>query len=182
MKRILIVTGDCAESLEVYYPLFRLREEDWQVDVAAPTAKRLSLVVHDFEDGCETYTEKPGYGIVADLAFADANAADYDGLVIPGGRAPEYIRNAPGLVALLKAFAAAGKPIAATCHAVLCLIAADLVRGRTMTAYPELACDVRAAGGEFKDAEVVIDGQLITARAWPDNPAWMREFIRAVQG
>lgn len=182
MKRVLIVTGDCAEALEVYYPLFRLREEGWRVDVAAPTKKRLQLVVHDFEAGCETYTEKPGYGVAADLAFADVRPGDYDGLVIPGGRAPEYIRNAPGLIEIVRAFADAGKPIAATCHAVLCLVAAGLVRGRKMAAYPQLACDVRAAGGTFADAEVVVDGSLISARAWPDNPAWMREFVRAVRG
>jgi protease I len=182
MKRVLILTGDCAEALEVYYPLFRLREEGWNVDVAAPSKKRLQLVVHDFEAGCETYTEKPGYGIVADMAFGDVKVAEYDGLVIPGGRAPEYIRNAPGCVEIVKAFAGAGKLIAVTCHAVLCLAAADLVRGRKMACYPQLACDVRAGGGTFADAEVVVDRNLISARAWPDNPAWMREFIRAVRG
>jgi protease I len=180
-KRILIATGDCAEALEVYYPLFRIREQGWHADVAAPSRKRLQLVVHDFEDGCETYTEKPGYGLAADLAFSDVNVDDYDGLVLPGGRAPEYIRNAPGFAEILKAFVAQNKPIAATCHAFLCMAPSGIAKGRTMTAYPQLACDVRGSGATFKDAEVVVDGNLITARAWPDNPAWMREFINAVE-
>jgi len=181
MPKILIITGDAAEALEVYYPLQRLQELGWQVDLAAPSRKRLQLVVHDFEEGFETYTEKLGYGIQADRAFAEVRADDYDGLVIPGGRAPEYIRNAPGCVELIRAFDAAAKPIAAICHAVLCLIPAGIVAGRTLTCYPQLAPDVAAAGGTFVDREVVVTDHLVTARAWPDNPAWMREFIRLVQ-
>ena len=182
MPRVLIATGDCAEALEVFYPLHRLREERWEVQIAAPSVKRLQLVVHDFEAGCQTYTEKPAYGLQADVAFSQVKADAYDGLVIPGGRAPEYIRNAPGFLDLLGGFARAGKPIAATCHAVLCLIPAGLVKGKRMAAYPQLAPDVAAAGGTFVDQEVVVDPPLVTARAWPDNPAWMREFIKLVQG
>ncbi|MFQ6047902.1 MAG: DJ-1/PfpI family protein, partial [Phycisphaerae bacterium] len=107
MKRILIATGDCAESLEVFYPLHRCREQGWEVQVAAPTRKRLQLVVHDFEPGCETYSEKPGYGLSADLTFNEVEAGRYDGLVIPGGRAPEYIRNSAGMVGVVRAFAEA---------------------------------------------------------------------------
>ena len=182
MPRILIITGDAAEALEVYYPLQRFQEEGWQVDLAAPTRKRLQLVVHDFEPGIDTYTEKLGYGIAAEKSFGDVRAGDYDGLVIPGGRAPEYIRNTPGCVELIQAFDKAKKPIAAICHAVLCLIPAGAVSGRRLTCYPQLAPDVAAAGGTFVDKEVVVTDHLVTARAWPDNPAWMREFIRLVKG
>jgi len=181
MPRVLIITGDAGEALEVYYPLQRFQEEGWQVGVAAPSRKRIQLVVHDFEPLMETYTEKLGYGLKVQMSFADVRADDYDGLVIPGGRAPEYIRNVPGCVELIGDFNRQGKPIAAICHAVLCLIPAGVVAGRRLTAYPQLAPDVTAAGGTFVDDVVVVDGNLVTARAWPDNPAWMREFIRLIK-
>src|SRR5271155_2318546 len=95
MAKVLLVTGDGAESLEVMYPYQRLTEEGYQVDIAAPSVKKLQFVVHDFTDGFDTYTEKPGYTWPADVAFADVDPADYVALVIPGGRAPEYIRNDP---------------------------------------------------------------------------------------
>ena len=115
MPRVLIITGDAGEALEVYYPLQRFQEEGWQVDVAAPSRKRIQLVVHDFEPLMETYTEKLGYGLKVQMSFADVRADDYDGLVIPGGRAPEYIRNVPGCVELIADFNRQGKPIAAIC-------------------------------------------------------------------
>src|ERR687894_638190 len=95
MPKVLVLTGDAAESLEVMYPYQRLLEEGYEVDIAAPTKKKLQFVVHDFVEGYDTYTEKPGYTMDADVAFADVDPADYAALVIPGGRAPEYIRNEP---------------------------------------------------------------------------------------
>ena len=181
MKRIVILTGDAAEALEVFYPLHRLREEGWEVTVAAPNKKTLQTVVHDFGPEMETYTEKLGYRIQADAALSDLAVADFDGLVLPGGRAPEYIRNAPRVAEWVRAFVESGKPVAGTCHAGLLLSKAGVLSGRKCAAYPELACDIETAGGTFVDQEVVIDGNLITARAWPDNPAWMREFIKAVK-
>jgi protease I len=182
MKKIVIITGDAGESLEVYYPLHRLQEEGWEVTVASPTKKTLQLVVHDFEPGFETYTEKAGYRIESQAAIKDLEVEDYDGLVISGGRAPEYIRNEAGVTEFTRAFIESGKPVAGTCHAGLILSKAGVLSGKTCTAYPALACDIEAAGGKFVDREVVVDGNLITARAWPDNPAWMREFIAAVKG
>lgn len=181
MKRILILTGDAGESLEVYYVLHRLQEEGWRAEIAAPTKKILQLVVHDFEPHMETYTEKLGYRIEATLAVKDARIDDYDGLVIPGGRAPEYIRNSPGVTEWVRDFFATGKPVAGICHAGLILAKAGVLDGRKCTAYPQMACDIELAGATFVDAEVVIDGNLITSRAWPDNPAWMRAFISAIR-
>jgi len=181
MKKILIVTGDACEALEVLYPKFRMEEEGWTVHVAAPTKKTLFSVVHDFEPHMETYTEKPAYRIEADLAFPAINPSDYDGLIIPGGRAPEYIRNDRALPRIVQHFFDAGKPVAATCHAVLILLKGDHVKGRTMAAYPQLACDVEKTGGKFKDQTVVVDGNLISARAWPDNGPWIGEFVKAVK-
>ena len=176
MPKVLILTGDAAESLEVMYPYQRLLEEGYQVDIAAPTAKKLQFVVHDFVDGYDTYTEKPGYSWPADVAFADVDLADYVALVIPGGRAPEYIRNDPDVQRIVRHFMAEDQPVAQLCHAPQVLAAAGTLQGRRTAAYPALAPDVAAAGAEFVDGAAVIDGQMVSARAWPDHPAWMREF------
>jgi protease I len=146
MPKVLMLTGDAAESLEVLYPYQRLLEEGYEVDLAGPSKKKLQFVVHDFVDGYDTYTEKPGYTWEADLAFADVDPSDYVALVIPGGRAPEYIRNDPDVKRIIA-----------------------------------LEPDIEAAGAEFVDAEAVVDGTMISARAWPDHPAWMGEFMRLLK-
>jgi protease I len=175
--KILMVTGDAAESLEVLYPYQRLQEEGYEVQIAAPSKKKLHFVVHDFEPGYDTYTEKPGYGWDADLAFKDVKPDDYVALVIPGGRAPEYIRNDPDLQKIIRHFFQQEKPVAQLCHAPLALAAAGVLKGRKSAAYPALAPDVAAAGAEFVDSGAVVDGQMVSARAWPDHPTWMRAFI-----
>lgn len=179
--KILIVTGDAAESLEVMYPYQRLKEEGYEVDIASPIKKNLRFVVHDFEPGYETYTEKPGYTWNADLAFADVKPADYVALVIPGGRAPEYIRNNPDCKRIIRHFFEQEKPVAQLCHAPLALIAAGVLKGKRTAAYPALEPDIKAAGGEFVDSEAVVDGMMVSARAWPDHPAWMREFVQLLK-
>jgi protease I len=181
MPKVLIITGDAAESLEVMYPYQRLLEEGYEVDIAAPSKKKLQFVVHDFVDGYDTYTEKPGYTWPADLAFADVEPAAYVALVIPGGRAPEYIRNDPDVQRIVRSFMDADRPVAQLCHAPQILAAAGALAGRKSAAYPALAPDVAAAGGEFVDGGAVIDGQMVSARAWPDHPTWMREFIRILR-
>jgi protease I len=177
MPKVLILTGDAGESLEVLYPYQRLREEGYDVDVAAPTKKRLQLVVHDFVDGFDTYTEKPGYTWPADLAFSNVDPSEYAALVVPGGRAPEYIRNDPDFQRIVRHFFDEDRPVAQLCHASQALSAAGVLKGRRTAAYPALAPDVEAAGAEFVDSEAVVDGQMVSARAWPDHSAWMREFI-----
>ena len=181
MPRVLIITGDAAESLEVMYPYQRLLEEGYDVDIAAPSVKKLQFVVHDFTDGFDTYTEKPGYTWPADIAFADVNPADYVALVIPGGRAPEYIRNDPDVQRIVRHFMTGDLPVAQLCHAPQVLAAAGTLNGRRTAAYPALAPDVAVAGGVFVDGGGVVVGQLVSARAWPDHPAWMREFIRILR-
>lgn len=181
MAKVLIITGDAAESLEVMYPYQRLVEEGYEVDIAAPSVKKLQFVVHDFVDGFDTYTEKPGYTWPADVAFADVNPDDYVALVIPGGRAPEYIRNDPDVQRIVRHFMNGDLPVAELCHAPQILAAAGTLQGRRTAAYPALAPDVAAAGGEFADADAVIDGQLVSARAWPDHPSWMREFVQILR-
>src|SRR5205823_2091176 len=128
--KILMVAGDAAESLEVLYPYQRLQEEGYEVQIAAPSKKKLHFVVHDFEPGYDTYTEKPGYSWDADLAFKDVKPDDYVALVIPGGRAPEYIRNDPDLQKIIRHFFQQEKPVAQLCHAPLALAAAGVLKGR----------------------------------------------------
>ena len=181
MPKVLILTGDAGESLEVLYPYQRLREEGYDVEIAAPNKKRLQLVVHDFVDGFDTYTEKPGYTWPVDLSFAEVDPSDYVALVVPGGRAPEYIRNDPDFSRIAQHFFDEELPVAQLCHAPLALGAAGLLKGRRTAAYPALAPDVEAAGGEYVDGEAVVDGHMVSARAWPDHPAWMREFVRILR-
>ena len=181
MAKVLLLAGDAAESLEVMYPYQRLKEEGYEVEIAGPAKKKLQFVVHDFVDGFDTYTEKPGYTWPADLAFADVDPSHYVALVIPGGRAPEYIRNDPDVQRIVKHFFGEDKPVAQLCHAPLVLAASGVLRGRRTAAYPALQPDVVAAGAEYVDSEAVVDGNLVSARAWPDHPAWMREFMRVLR-
>jgi protease I len=181
MPKVLILTGDAAESLEVMYPYQRLLEEGYDVDIAAPSKKKLQFVVHDFVEGYDTYTEKPGYSWDADLAFSEVDPSAYAAVVIPGGRAPEYIRNDPAFAAIVEHFFSAEKPVAQLCHAPLALASTGVLKGRRTAAYPALQADVEAVGAEFVDGAGVVDGVMVSARAWPDHPAWMREFIRLLR-
>ncbi|GIF04160.1 DJ-1/PfpI family protein [Actinoplanes siamensis] len=181
MAKILLLTGDAAEDLEVMYPYQRLLEEGYEVDIAAPAAKRLQFVVHDFVDGFDTYTEKPGHTWSADLGFADVDPGGYAALVLPGGRAPEYIRNDQDCLRIVRHFFESDKPVAALCHGPLVLAAAGVLDGRTASAYPACAPDVRAGGGTWVDSAAQVDGVLVTGRAWPDHPYWMREFLNVLR-
>jgi len=181
MVRILLLTGDAGEAQEIYYAKYRLEEEGWEVKIAAPQKRVFLSVVHDFEPGFDTYTEKPGYRVQADLGLDEVDPAKYDGLVLPGGRAPEYLRNKPKAVAIVRHFVETGKPIAANCHGPLLVMAAGGAKGKTMTGYPDLELDFRAAGAEFVNKDVVVDGPLVSVRGWPDNGPWMREFVKLLK-
>jgi protease I len=181
MTRVLLVAGDATESLDTWYPYHRLREEGIEVHIGAPVKKLLKSVVHDFEPGWETYVEKPGYHIPADIAFADVNPESYDGIILSGGRAPEFLRNDAKLQKIVRHFVESKKPIAALCHGVLILAAIDGLRGRTVATYEALAPDVEIAGGKLKDTEVVVDGNLVSSRTWMDLPFFMREFLKVLR-
>ena len=181
MPKVLLLAGDAAESLEVMYPYQRLKEEGYEVQIAGPSKKKLQFVVHDFVDGYDTYTEKPGYTWNADLSFQEVDPSQYVALVIPGGRAPEYIRNDPEVQRIVKHFFGEDKPVAQLCHAPRVLAATGVWRGRKTAAYPALEPDVKAAGAEFMNSEAVVEGNMVSARAWPDHPAWMREFMRILK-
>jgi protease I len=181
MPKVLMLTGDAAESLEVMYPYQRLLEEGYEVEIAAPSKKKLQFVVHDFVEGYDTYTEKPGYTWDADLAFSEVDPSTYAAVVIPGGRAPEYIRNDPDFNRIVEHFFAEEKPVAQLCHAPLALASAGVLKGRRTAAYPALQPDIEAVGAEYVDGAGIVDGVMVSARAWPDHPAWMREFIQLLR-
>ena len=142
----------------------------------------VATAIHDFE-GDQTYSEKRGHNFAINHDFTAVNTNDYVGLVIPGGRAPEYLRLNSQVLSIVQAFDVAAKPIAAVCHGAQLLAAAGVLAGKTCSAYPACAPDVRAAGGTYADigiTEAVTDGNLVTAPAWPAHPAWMAQFIRAL--
>ena len=181
MPKVLILTGDAAEALEVIYPHQRLREEGYEVVVASLSRKLMQLVVHEMAPGNDTFVEKPGYHWPADVAFSEVDPSDYVAIVIPGGRAPEYIRNNPDFQRIIHHAFKEGLPVAHLCHASIALATAGVLKGRRIAAFPELQSDVEAAGVEFVNAEVVVDGPMVSARAYPDHPAWMREFMRILR-
>lgn len=180
--KILILAGDAVEAQEIFYPYWRIIEEGWEAEVAAPTKKTLYTVVHDFEPGIETYTEKPGYrfGWVS-KSYEEVKPEEYEGVIIPGGRMPEYARLNEHAGRILKHFFEENKPVAAICHGPLVLAAYGLLKGRRVTSYIAVKPDLINAGATWVDAEVVVDGNLVTSRAWPDLPYFMREFIKLVK-
>ncbi len=182
MPRVLLVAGDATESLDTWYPYHRLREEGIEVLIAAPTKKVLSSVIHDFEPGLDTYIEKPGYRIPADIAFVEVRPEDYDGIILSGGRAPEYLRNDARLKEIVRHFVEKKKPIAALCHGSLILAAVDGLRGATVATYEALAPDMEAAGAKFRNTDVAVDKNLVTSRTWMDLPFFMREFLKVLRG
>ncbi|OCT10572.1 peptidase [Paenibacillus pectinilyticus] len=180
-KRILFLTGDAVEVLEVYYPYYRVLEEGYDAVIAAPAKKVLRTVVHDFVEDWETYTEKPAHLLPSHVAFADVDPSQFDGLIIPGGRAPEYIRSNEDVPRILRHFLEADKPIGAICHGALVFAALkdnSFFEGRTMTAYNACRLDVEALGATYAKDTLHVDGKLVSGHAWPDLPGFMREFLK----
>jgi protease I len=180
-KRILIVTGDGGESYETWFAVHRFQEAGYETRVAAPSKRRLHLVMHDFEPGWDTYREAPGYAIVSDLTFAEVAVDDYDAVVCIGGRAPEYLRNDPRLIAILREFDRAGKWIFSICHGVQLLAAAGLLEGRQVTCYEHVRIEVEAVGATWVNADVVRDGRIVSAPTWQAHPAFYREAFACLQ-
>jgi protease I len=181
VKTILLPIGDAAEVLDTFYPLFRIREEGYKVLVAGPQKRVYHLVLHERPDGWDITEERPGYTLATDIAFHDVNPAELSGMVITGGRAPEYLRYNPELIALTRAVCSAGKPVASVCHGIEILAAADVIRGREVTTVAKCKFDCEFSGGIYVDREVVVSGNIVTSRTWHDNAAWMREYIRLLR-
>ncbi len=181
-KQILMLVGDFVEDYEVMVPFQALQMVGHHVAAVCPDKQAGDTVrtaVHDFE-GDQTYSEKPGHNFTLNASFAAIQAKDYDALVIPGGRAPEYIRLNPVVLDMVRHFATAGKPIAAVCHGAQLLAAAGVLKGRECSAYPAVGPDVNCAGGRYIDIPVDqahVEGNLVTAPAWPAHPVWLSRFL-----
>ncbi|PYF06411.1 protease I [Rhodobacter viridis] len=182
MAKILMITGDFTEDYETMVPFQTLLACDHSVDAVCPgkaAGDRVKTAIHDFE-GDQTYSEKPGHNFALNADFAAVKAESYDALVIPGGRAPEYLRLNPEVLAMVRHFFDAAKPVAAICHGAQLLAAAGVLTGRTCSAYPACSYEVTASGGTYAEiavTEAVTDGNLVTAPAWPAHPAWLKQFM-----
>ncbi|SEI13587.1 DJ-1/PfpI family protein [Pseudomonas fuscovaginae UPB0736] len=181
-KKILMLVGDYVEDYEVMVPFQALQMIGHQVHAVCPgktAGQTVRTAIHDFE-GDQTYSEKPGHLFALNFDFAQVDAADYDGLLVPGGRAPEYLRLNDKVLQLVQAFDKAGKPIAAVCHGAQLLAAAGILDGRECSAYPACAPEVRLAGGRYIDIAVDkahVQGNLASAPAWPAHPSWLAAFL-----
>ncbi len=178
MAKVLLIIGDAAEVLDTMYPLFRIREDGHQVVVAGPEKRVYHLVQHDTHPDWDITVESPGYRLAADLAFRDIRPDEYAGMVISGGRAPEYLRYDADLLRLVRHFFDKGLPVASVCHGIEIVAAAGVIEGRTCTTVKKCRFDAEFSGGKYVDREVVVDGNLVTARTWHDNPAFMREYLK----
>jgi protease I len=177
MRRVLVITGDGGEAYETLYAVHRLREAGYDAQVAAPSKRRLHLVVHDFEPGWDTYKEKPGYGLAADMTIAEARAADFDAILLIGGRAPEYLRNDKTLLAIVQEFARLGKWIFSICHGIQILAAAGLLAGKRVTCYEHLRWDAETTGATWCTEQAVRDGAMVTAQTWESHPEFYRDVM-----
>lgn len=183
-KRILMLIGDFVEDYEVMVPFQMLLMVGHDVHAVCPGKKAgdtVKTAVHDFE-GDQTYSEKPGHNFLVNHDFEGVDPSDYDALVIPGGRAPEYIRLNERVLDIVRHFASAKKPIASICHGPQVLVAAGVLEGKGCTAYPAVKPDVLMAGGKWLEINETftnahVDGNLVTAAAWPAHPEWMRKFL-----
>jgi protease I len=181
-KRILMIVGDFVEDYEVMVPFQALLMVGHVVDAVCPGKKagqKVRTAIHDFE-GDQTYSEKPGHNFALNATFSDVQVENYDALVIPGGRASEYLRLDEGVLRIVRHFAAKKKPIAAICHGLQILTAAGIVEGRSCSAYPAVGPEVVQAGGKFMDIAIDaahVDGNLVTAPAWPAHPQWLAKFL-----
>lgn len=184
-KKLLMLVGDFVEDYEVMVPFQALQMAGHTVHAVCPEKEAgdtVKTAVHDFE-GDQTYTEKPGHNFAVNATFDEVNEADYDALVVPGGRAPEYLRLNDRILDIVRHFDETNKPIAAICHGAQILAAAGILEGRECSAYPACAPEVTRAGGRYPDIEVSeahVDGNLVTAPAWPAHPKWLAAFLEVL--
>ena len=184
-KKILMIVGDYVEDYEVMVPFQALQMVGYTVHAVCPEKKSGETVrtaIHDFE-GDQTYSEKPGHNFLLNATFAEIDPGAYDALVVPGGRAPEYIRLNQDVLRMVRHFAEAGKPIASICHGLQLLAAAGVLKGKSCTAYPACGPDIGAVGGKYVEVpvdSVHVDGNLVTAPAWPAHPAWLAALLKVL--
>ncbi len=183
--KILLLAGDFVEDYEIMVPFQALQMVGHTVHAVCPDKKagdKVRTAIHDFE-GDQTYSEKPGHNFVLNATFSEINPEDYDALVVPGGRAPEYLRLNKRVLEIVRYFDSADKPIAALCHGPQLLAAARVLAGKKLNCYPACAPEVELAGGTFVPLEVtdaITDGKLVTGPAWPAHPAWLAQFLEVL--
>ena len=182
MAKILIITGDGGESYEALYAVHRFEEEGWQAVVAAPSRRRLNLVMHDFKPGWDTYIERRGYGLQADLKFDDVRVEEYAAVLVLGGRAPEYLRNSAKVIEIVQEFDRQEKWVFAICHGVQVLAAAGLAKGKRVTCYEHVRLEAELAGATFVGEQTVRDGRMVTAQTWQSHPSFYREIFAQLSG
>jgi protease I len=184
--KILMIVGDYVEDYEVMVPFQALQMVGHTVHAVCPdklAGQQVRTAIHDFE-GDQTYSEKRGHNFTLNAAFDSVKVDDYDALVLPGGRAPEYLRLNERVLVMVRHFSATGKPLAALCHGAQILAAAGVVAGKRVSAYPACAPEVTSAGGTYVAVgmeEAVVDGMLVTGPAWPAHPAWLARFLEVLQ-
>jgi protease I len=184
-KKILMLVGDFVEDYEVMVPFQALLMVGHVVHAVCPEKKagqKVRTAVHDFE-GDQTYSEKPGHNFTLNATFSEVRPQDYDALVIPGGRAPEYLRLDEQVLQVVRHFAQANKPIAAICHGAQLLAAAGVLQGKGCSAYPAVGPEVKSAGGKYVEVPIDaahVDGKLVTAPAWPAHPQWLARFLEVL--
>ena len=184
-KKILFLVGDYAEDYETMVPFQMMQMVGHEVHAVCPDKRsgdKIATAIHDFETE-QTYSEKRGHNFELNGTFDLVDPSQYDALMIAGGRAPEYLRLYKRVIEIVKHFAQNDKPIAAVCHGIQILTAADVVRGKKLTAYPAVGPEVTMAGGEFVQVpatDAVVDGKLVTSPAWPGHPKWIAAFLQVL--
>lgn len=184
-KKILMIVGDFGEDYEIMVPFQALQIVGHTVHAVCPDKKEgdtIKTAIHDFE-GDQTYTEKPGHNFALNASFGNITPADYDALVLPGGRAPEYLRTNEQVLIMVNHFVKNNKPIASICHGLQILAAANALKGKDMTAYPACGPEMVIAGANYREVEpteVVTDGNLVTSPAWPGHPKWLAAFLEVL--
>ena len=178
MPKVLLVIGDAAEATDTLYPYFRVQEDGYEVVVAAPEKRIYHLVQHDGHPDWDITVESLSYKLASDIAFRDIAPEAYLGLIISGGRAPEYIRYDEDLIRVTRSFVATGKPVASVCHGIEVLATAGVIGGKRVTTVRKCRFDAEICGATYVDEPVVVDGNLVTARTFWDSAPWMREYMK----
>ena len=182
-QKILIIVGDGGESYETWFAVHRFQEAGYETRVAAPSKRRLNLVIHDFEPGWDTYIERPGYGAESDLTFDEVRTEEYQAVLVLGGRAPEYLRHDSRVLNIVRAFDAQQKWVFAICHGVQILAAAGLTGGKRVTAYENCRWEIEAAGATYvTDEQAVRDGRIVTGQTWQSHPEFYRLVFECLRG
>lgn len=180
-RKILIVTGDGGESYETLYAIHRFQEEGDTAVIAAPSKRRLNLVMHDFEPGWDTYMERPGYCVPSDLTFNEVIVDEYDAILLLGGRAPEYLRNNTALLDIVREFDRQGKWVFAICHGIQILVTAGIANNRNLTAYEHVRAEIEMGGGTYSTQQAIRDRHMVTAQTWQSHPEFYREIFACLK-